>query len=258
MPPILFFLCSTLLINPSREYTMTPETFSLQYETHTLRTPDQYDLHAWYFPSEKAKGLILITGSDAGNMGFLLPYAFYLHREGYSVLTFDYRGFGQSSQFPHQTLNLYHEEYITDLRTALIWAKNHHPDQKIGVLAFSMGSILAPMVYPEVAFDAFIAEGAIYDPRTIKKRAKRDRNKKLTLPKGSHRLPDHLQTMSVPCLIFASETDPYTTLEDAQEIVRQAGQRQIIAFQGDHLRGAHSLGFVEYANEIDRFMSALP
>jgi hypothetical protein len=91
-------------IKPQAEYTMSPDQFKLNYVERQILTSDSAMIFTWQILPDSTNNedctVIFLTG-DAGNMGYVLPYAYYLSKCGYQSLLFDYRGFGKSSPFQH-------------------------------------------------------------------------------------------------------------------------------------------------------------
>jgi len=85
-----------------RELTATPRAAGLDYEDVTLTTADNVKLHGWWVPSRNARGTILLMHGNAGNISHRLGYLTMFNRLGYSVLLFDYRGYGKSDGHPDE------------------------------------------------------------------------------------------------------------------------------------------------------------
>ena len=85
-----------------RELTATPRAAGLDYEDVTLTTADHIQLHGWWVPSCNARGTILLMHGNAGNISHRLGYLTMFNRLGYSVLLFDYRGYGKSGGHPDE------------------------------------------------------------------------------------------------------------------------------------------------------------
>lgn len=264
MARTLLLCCCFLLvrglfgINPAREYTMTPDRFGLTFETRKV-TVDGLALNVWVMSpaAETRKGVsVVIAGSDAGNMGYALPYANQLVRAGYDVVTFDYRGFGASDDFTHNPNYLYHREYISDFTAVVDFTKACFPQQKSVVLAFSMGTLIASSGYQRAPYDGLIAEGMIYSPSRNVQRTNLRGAKQLVLPK--HYLLDtgQLRRIDIPMLVFSALDDASTPYEDAVATVGMKTNRLLVSFDGGHLRGAATLGFSEYFGRIEAFIAS--
>lgn len=97
---ILVFSGAANALNPSRTYQSLPEKFNMTYTATAVPTNDgEAILNSWYFPAKtKTTRLVLITHNGEGNM------ADYLRKvDGFlgttNVVIFDYRGYGESSEF---------------------------------------------------------------------------------------------------------------------------------------------------------------
>jgi hypothetical protein len=113
---LLFFFQENLAYYPElgREILTTPRDHGLDYEALTLSTPDGERLDAWFVPKPQARGAVLVLHGNAGNMSHRMDTIAMFHRLGYSVLIFDYRGYGRSTGYPSE------EGLYQDARTA--WA----------------------------------------------------------------------------------------------------------------------------------------
>ncbi len=76
----------------------TPSDYGLTYEGYSFKSLDDIDLAAWYVPVENPKAVIIIAHgyNDSGKVEFL-PYARFLHDNGYASFLLDLRAFGYSS-----------------------------------------------------------------------------------------------------------------------------------------------------------------
>jgi pimeloyl-ACP methyl ester carboxylesterase len=131
-------------IKPHAEYARRPADLGLEAEPVTIATPDGWDLAGWYMTTSEpaAKGTLVLAYGDAGNMGFMLDYAAAFGARGFDVLTFDYRGFGDSDPFAGDLRRLIHAEYLTDLEAAVAFAASRSTGP-ILVYGQSMGAVLA-------------------------------------------------------------------------------------------------------------------
>ncbi len=99
----IFLYQSHLLFLPNiagRNVDATPATVGLAYESLTLTTSDDVELDGWFLPVEQARGVIFFCHGNAGNISHRLDSLLLFHRLGYSVLIFDYRGYGRSQGRP--------------------------------------------------------------------------------------------------------------------------------------------------------------
>ena len=89
-------LLNQLLFFPERRLYDAPHD---PYEELTLETEDGERLHAWWIPASEqpSAGAILFCHGNGGNIGDRTLHAALLHRAGFDVLLFDYRGYGRST-----------------------------------------------------------------------------------------------------------------------------------------------------------------
>ena len=94
------------LFYPTTDLAATPADFHLPYDNVTLTTPDGEKLNAWFFPvapQQKEKEFtILLHHGNGGNISHRLDKIARLHKLGFHVFIFDYRGFGKSSGKPNE------------------------------------------------------------------------------------------------------------------------------------------------------------
>lgn len=117
---LLFTSSATYALNPSRTYKQLPDKYNMEYTAHDVKTADGAVLKAWYFPgNEKTTRLILISHNGEGNMADYLRRVDQFTSIGYNVVTYDYRGFGESSEFEIDN-NMYLYPHFQDDMKAMI------------------------------------------------------------------------------------------------------------------------------------------
>ena len=89
-----------LIYFPTSDYRITPADVGLDFEELRLEASDGAVIAAWFVPYPQAKATILFCHGNAGNISDRLHSIQVLHELGYSVLIFDYRGFGRSKGSP--------------------------------------------------------------------------------------------------------------------------------------------------------------
>jgi fermentation-respiration switch protein FrsA (DUF1100 family) len=106
---VYFAICILTYLNqarlvyyPDRELTASPAEVGLVYEDVTLTTEDGLKLHAWFVPASEPRGTALFCHGNAGNISHRIHFIRFLNELGFSVLIFDYRGFGRSEGKPSE------------------------------------------------------------------------------------------------------------------------------------------------------------
>lgn len=81
---------------------VTPTAYGLEHRELELTTTDGERLHAWFVPRAEAVKAVLVCHGNAGSIEQRIQLARAFHELGWSVLLFDYRGFGKSSGSPSE------------------------------------------------------------------------------------------------------------------------------------------------------------
>src|ERR1044072_8073 len=93
---------SSYALKPVKEYSAIPDTQREPYENNTITAADNVKLKSWTFlPSgmKDKKITLVLAYADAGNMSWWMQRAIAFAHKGYTVVLFDYRGFGSSDAF---------------------------------------------------------------------------------------------------------------------------------------------------------------
>ena len=122
---------------------MTTESARSTKKDINVTTADHFQLDAtFYFSSETEKSapVILICSATGVKRRYYAEYARYLVGEGFSVITFDYRGIGDSRP---STLNKFqafmHEWGEKDIDAMIGWIEQNYPGRKIFAVVHSVG-----------------------------------------------------------------------------------------------------------------------
>src|SRR5713101_2542028 len=101
---LLFFFQSHLIYFPQigKEDFVTPQQAGMDYQDVAINSAGE-ELHGWLVPVPQARGAVLFFHGNAGNVSHRLDYLRMFRELGFSVLIFDYRGFGKSSGEPSET-----------------------------------------------------------------------------------------------------------------------------------------------------------
>ena len=138
---LLFSFQSQLVFVPDagREIIATPARLGMFYEELQLKTADGISLHGWYVPVAQPRGTVLFLHGNGGNISHRLDSLLMFHRLGYSMLIFDYRGYGNSGGAPTEQGTYRDAEaawrYLTEQR--------HAPSCRIVLYGESLGGAVA-------------------------------------------------------------------------------------------------------------------
>lgn len=231
-------------LKPDSVYISHPDSLGLNFETHRIQTTNDLTLQAWMLNPMNEIDLettIILAYGDAGNMSYWLNHAAILFQFGYTIVLFDYRGFGASSFFEMDENQIYYDEFTQDLKSVYHWTKSNVKHEKIGIWGLSMGTIMTGFLLEEVTPDFLILEGLVMNPTSIQEKIQVAKGKELILPESSTRLYTNYTNSNVPMLIFSGKEDSFTTVADANEMAKGKKNRKSIVFNGGHLQGFPSM-----------------
>ncbi len=101
----ILLLQEKLIFYPGAAPELTPASSGLDYRDLSLVTRDGTAIHAWFVPAQgrtavEPAGAVLMCHGNAGNVESRLVAVKFFARAGFSVLLFDYRGYGNSEGRP--------------------------------------------------------------------------------------------------------------------------------------------------------------
>jgi len=128
----LLFASGIFALNPKREYAAKPGDFGLDYEEVTIVTSDNLNLKGWlYKPAETSYKMIILSGTGDGNMADMIEIASNFVTLGYNVLTYDYRGYGESEDFKINNNFFIYAQFEKDLNAAIDYSRKYHSKMKV-------------------------------------------------------------------------------------------------------------------------------
>lgn len=174
---VLFDASPARALKPERGYRATPADYGIVYREQTTVTRDSIPLRVWFYPAQDTAGIandlvgrllpvppelrppprpylapdgasrptLVICDGDAGNMTYAIFYAYNLCTRGLNVMTFDWRGFGESAEWPLDPNRLCATEFLIDYDAAIDFVQEQPEVDggRVGVLGFSTGAYLS-------------------------------------------------------------------------------------------------------------------
>lgn len=200
-------------------------------------------LHAWWMPAgERARATVVHAHGNAANVSNHVPQVSWLPREGFNVLSFDYRGFGYSDGVPSL------DGVVADTRAALAEARRRAPELPLILLGQSLGGATAIRAVAEEPVDGdirlLVVDSAFASYRGVVRDATQASVLALIAPLASSTLPgrsrDPAQAMAklrLPVLILHGEKDRVVPIEHGERLLAAAaGPKEFIRIpQGRHL-----------------------
>lgn len=227
-------LCQPLIlsaINPQREYSVPIEERGKNFEELQVETTDGFKINVWHLPSENGTPLI-ISESDAGNMGDWVHLGRFLQLYGIDVWLYDYRGFGASSDFSIERNQLFHTEFVSDLS-----AVSNYVYYRTGKVPYLMGISMGSLIVDEflkktdIPVNGLIFDGYVGDPNKWVKRLKQLKGKTVNIPNGY--VYSKPKRRKVKILYIVAAEDSFSLPEDIP--YRKSKDTQIKTFDCGHI-----------------------
>ena len=228
----------------------TPGAIGLEYRDAAIATDDGETLHGWWVPHDRARGTILFSHGNAGNISHRLESLRQFHGLELNVLIYDYRGYGQSTGKPSEA-GLYR-----DIEAAWRWLVEER-DQAPGEIVLSGRSLggavtawLAARVEPacvvlESTFTSVPDLGAeLYPWLPVRLLSRLQLDARTQVPR-----------FSAPLLIIHSRDDEIVPWEHGRKLHAAASEASELLT----ISGGHNTGFVDsresYTEGLDAFLS---
>lgn len=237
-------------IRPTRTYSNTPVKMELEHELLRIETTDGISLNVWHLTSSETGTPIIISQSDAGNMGDWLYLGLYLQAYGLDVWMYDYRGFGESEDFNIIQNQLFHIEFTEDLAAICdyVYTKTGKAPALMGI---SMGTIIvneyirkADVPVSHLVFDGYVADLQKWIDKLAEK------GKVVMLPKGYKNRKYKQKNRNT--LFIVAEKDQYSTVSDIPK--GNADMQRVKVFDCEHISGFFKYP-AEYTETILAFLN---
>jgi len=177
-------------LNPERKYNVNPSDFGMKYEEIKIKSDDGIMLNAWYFPASKTSYKIMILSDDGnGNMADLIEHVSVFLSLGYNVLTYDYRGYGASSDFEIKPKFYIYAQFEKDLNAVVDYIKKERTSiPKIHLFGVGIGAGLSIAVASNRNLGTVIADSPYSTFELAKTRIKEARNEEVLVPLGYNKV----------------------------------------------------------------------
>lgn len=184
-------------------------------------------LHGWFVHGDPGRGVIVLVHGIHADRRVMLPRARFLHRAGYSVFLFDLQAHGESSG-----------DRITfgakeghDVQSAVALVRRILREERVGVIAVSLGGAAALLAPQPLEVDALVIE-SVY-PTIVQ--ATRNRvgpilaplllwqiEPRLGLSPNDLRPIDAIGRVRVPIFVISGEEDRHTTPAESRAMFAAA------------------------------------
>ena len=134
-------------------------------DSFTLNAGDGYPLSARHWPAAgAASAVVVINPATAVRADYYHRYARFLSGQGFAVLTYDYRGIGESRQGNLRRWRQFgkFDWGRLDCEAALAWASRQYPDWPLHVVAHSIGGVLVGLAPSAARVQRIYSVGSQY------------------------------------------------------------------------------------------------
>lgn len=260
---VLLFVMNVKALEPVRTYAVTPDEFGIEYEVIDIATEDGKTLRGWlYKPRERSAKAVIMSHSGEGNIADLIELASNFVTLGYYVITYDYRGYGESSDFDINPNFYIYAQFENDLNAAINYANRYLSRARtLHLWGVGMGAGLSLAVGANrTEVDGIIADSPYATLDAIQASIASATGKNVLLPLGYNRLAiepqfaldekgDHLDGI----LFIAGDDDNIYTVRDIRRLSRVRRGTSMYTVRG----GTHKTNFTvdkhRYFEEIRRF-----
>lgn len=231
---VLYVLQGSIIFPASRFIDRTPAAAGLAFE-EVVRDVGDYKTHGWYVPLEDHRGVVLFSHGNAGNLSGRIESIQLLRSFGFSVLAYDYGGYGHSTGRPSEA------RCYADIRAMWAWLVEERgvPAEKIVLFGRSLGAGPTTDLAVEVTPGAVILESAFLSTPDIAKGNPLFRPITWLI---RHRFENKHKVAAIeaPLLIVHSPEDEIIPYSHGRELFERASEPKTFL----EIRGGHNVGFV--------------
>lgn len=113
----------------------TPDQAGINYQEYLIQTDDGTLLRIWYLPTQLNRGTIVLSMGSSGDMSCYLYVARLLLSDGWSIVLYDYRGFGGSTGVADL------EKLAPDLEAVVDFSRSLTGREQVTLMGISLGTI---------------------------------------------------------------------------------------------------------------------
>ena len=230
----LYLAQGKLIFLGTREMDRDPGDAGLAFEEVRLPVAG-HETHAWYVPVENHRGVVLFSHGNAGNLSGRLESIGLLRSFGFSVLAYDYGGYGFSTGKPSET------RCYADIRAMWDYLINvkQIPPSEIVLFGRSLGAAPTAELAQSVTPGAVVLESAFLSVPDVAT-AMPIVGRLTWLIRHRFENKNKAQNFSSPVFIIHSPNDEVIPYEHGRRLFELAPEPKTFL----DIRGDHNLGFV--------------
>lgn len=180
---------------------------------------------------------------------------------GYNVILYDYRGFGESSDFKMDLNAMYYDEFAEDLAKTIAFVEAKYHPGSIVLYGQSMGTIISRKNADTTKLiKGLVLDSFVIDPKLVVERIFALKNKNISLPSTSSAyIESNKINIKKPVLLFSGLKDIITKTADYKEFLSKNPNSKIVTWDCNHLECFTSMGTEPnlYIKEFNSFVTTL-
>ena len=279
-------------LKPLTTYPATPSDYGIVHDVVSFQAADGLTLKGWFYPAQDTVGIandlvgrvvpvpaelrcaarpyatidsaprptIILCGGDAGNMTFLIFYAYHFFTRGFNVFTFDWRGFGESDAWVSDRDQLCYTEFLLDYDAAidLVQGRAEVDSARIALMGFSTGAYLSfAMIAKRTDIAAYAGRALLtsFDDLTpLLAELDPDRNFHAPADYPTDLLPIHAaEKVWIPAFLIVGENDERTPPWMSRKVfAKLKGPKELWVVPGAEHGGRSGPEFITYPEFFDR------
>ena len=234
-----------------------PGEVGIKYEEFEIPVPDGESLRVWYMPVATPRGIVVVSPGNSGSMACYLGTAVLLTHDGYSVVMYDYEGFGGSTgEADLLTLR-------SDLEAAIEWTLTKTGTPQVSLFGMSLGTIpaVAAAIDRPEAVNAVVLDSPVALDREIERFGflVRGRSQEIIAVLEPWLITANIiAQMQQPTLVFVHGADNVTPPDTVAFLLQNAtASLEIVLFEElGHAAGQFERT-EEYNAHLDEFLSSV-
>lgn len=262
----VIFFNQVFSLNPVREYSVKPSDFGLSYEEVFIQTEDNLQLKGWLFtPKTVSYRMVIISHDGEGNMSKMIEIASQFTSIGFNVLTYDYRGYGESDDFQINNNFYIYAQFEKDVNAAIDYVRRYHSkNRNINLYGIGIGASLSLSIGANRCdhISKIIADSPYQTLEDVKAAIKTSYGKDVLLPLGFDKLllePQHALNAkggSLNGILFiAGDEDPVYTVKVARELAKIRSKiSSVFVVKGATIETTFSTDKNEYFKQVKDFL----
>jgi uncharacterized protein len=226
---VVRFLEPSLAFYPTAGEDAPPSDLGVEHVVLTIETTDGDSLRAWKLIHPRPRAQVVYFHGNGGNLTIWAPILARIAQQGFSVLAFDYRGYGASTGRPTER-GLYRD---VEAVVQSLWAAA--PARPVIYWGRSLGTVMAAYAATIRPPDGMILESGFPDARSL---ARTSPALAVLALFSTYRFPcaEFMQKVAAPVLVIHGDDDHVIPFELGRDLFeRIAGSKDFFTIHGgDH------------------------